>query len=64
MSTTGSRRGARLLLAAALTSQASSQDLHRRRSDLVLSFDLVSDFVILVQGQIGELNGLGFHSGY
>jgi predicted aspartyl protease len=52
--------GARLLLAAAFTSQASAQDLHRPCSDLVMSFDLVSNFEIVVQGQLGELNGLRF----
>jgi predicted aspartyl protease len=52
--------GVRMLLAAALTSQASPQDLHGPRPDLVMSFDLVSDFLIVVQGQIGELNGLRF----
>lgn len=52
--------GARLLLAAALTSQASPQDLRGPRPDLVMSFDLVSDFLVVVQGQIGELDGLRF----
>lgn len=50
--------GIRLLLAAALSSQASAQDLHDPCPDLVMPFDLVSDFVIVVQGQIGELGGL------
>jgi predicted aspartyl protease len=52
--------GVRLLLAAALSSQASAQNLHGPCPDLVMSFDLVSDFLIVVQGQIGELDGLRF----
>jgi hypothetical protein len=52
--------GVRLLLVTALTSQASAQDLRGPCPDLVMSFDLVSDFVIVVQGQIGELDGLRF----
>ena len=49
-----------LLLAASLTSQASAQDLHRSCSNLGTSFDLVSNFEIVVQGQLRELNGLRF----
>ena len=52
--------GARLLLAGALTSQVSAQDLHPPCSDLGMSFDLVSNFEIVVQGQLGDLNGLRF----
>jgi len=52
--------GVRLLLAAALTTQASAQDPRGPSPDLVMSFDLVSDFVIVVQGQIGALDGLRF----
>jgi predicted aspartyl protease len=52
--------GVRLLLVAALGLQASAQDLHRPCPDLPLSFDLVSNFEMVVRGQIGELDGLRF----
>jgi hypothetical protein len=52
--------GIQLLLVAALTAQASTQDLHRPCPDLPLSFDLVSGFEVVVRGQIGELDGLRF----
>ena len=52
--------GVRVLLAAGFTSLASAQDLPRPCSDLVMSFDLVSNFEIVVQGQLGQLNGLRF----
>jgi hypothetical protein len=49
-----------LLLVAASTAQASAQELHRPCPDLPLSFDLVSNFEVVVHGQIGELDGLRF----
>ncbi len=52
--------GVRLLLVAALTSHGSAQDLHRSCPDFPLSFDLVSNFEVVVQGKIGELDGLRF----
>jgi len=50
----------RLLLVAALTFYASAQDPHRPRPDFPLPFDLVSNFEVVVHGQIGELDGLRF----
>jgi Aspartyl protease len=52
--------GVRLLLVAGLTSYASAQGLHRPCPDFPLSFDLVSNFEVVVHGQIGELDGLRF----
>jgi hypothetical protein len=50
----------RLLLVAVLTFRASAQGLHRPCPDFPLSFDLVSNFEVVVHGQIGELDGLKF----
>jgi len=50
----------RLLLVAGLTLHASAQVLHRPYPDFFLSFDLVSNFEVVVHGQIGELDGLRF----
>lgn len=52
--------GVRLLLAAALTSQATAQNLHRSSASLATSFELVSGFEVVVHGQIGDLGGLKF----
>ncbi len=52
--------GVRLLFVAALTLHASAQDLQRPCPDFPLSFDLVSNFEVVVHGQIGELDGLRF----
>jgi len=52
--------GSGLLLAASLISQASAQNSYRSFPDSGTSFDLVSNFEIVVQGQLGELNGLRF----
>src|SRR5580658_8530796 len=52
--------GVRLLLVAALTLHASAQDLHRHCPGFPLPFDLVSNFEVVVHGQIGELDGLRF----
>jgi predicted aspartyl protease len=52
--------GVRLLLTAALTSPANAQELHPKITGSTMPFELISDFVIVVQGQIGELNGLRF----
>jgi predicted aspartyl protease len=49
-----------LLLVAVSTFRASAQDLHRPCPDFPLSFDLVSNFEVVVHGQIGELDGLKF----
>jgi hypothetical protein len=49
-----------LLLVAAWTLHAGAQDLHRPCPDSPLSFDLVSNFEVVVHGQIGELDGLKF----
>lgn len=49
-----------LLLLAALTLHASAQGLHRPSRDFPLSFDLVSNFEVVVHGQMGELDGLRF----
>jgi predicted aspartyl protease len=48
------------LLLAALGSQASSQNLPGTPPDLSMPFDLVSGFEVVVQGQIGGLDGLRF----
>jgi hypothetical protein len=53
-------RCVRLLLVALLTPHASAQGLHRPSQDFPLSFDLVSNFVVIVPGRIGELDGLKF----
>jgi predicted aspartyl protease len=50
----------RLVFVAVLTAQASAQVLDQSCPDLPLSFDLVSNFEIIVHGQIGELDGLRF----
>lgn len=52
--------GVGLLVATALTSQATAQDLHCSGASLVVPFELVSDFEVVVRGQIGELDGLRF----
>ena len=52
--------GIQLLLAAALTSQGSAQDLHHPCPDFPLSFDLISGFEVVIRGQVGELDGLRF----
>jgi hypothetical protein len=52
--------GVGLLLVTALTLHANAQDLHRPCPDFPLSFELVSNFEVVVQGQIGELDGLRF----
>jgi predicted aspartyl protease len=50
----------RLVFVAALTAQAGAQVLDRSCPDLPLSFDLVSNFEVIVHGQIGRLDGLRF----
>jgi predicted aspartyl protease len=50
----------RLLLFAALTAHASAQEPDRSCPGSPLSFDLVSNFVVVIHGQIGELDGLRF----
>jgi len=52
--------GTRLSLVAALTAQASALDLQHPCPSLALPFDMVSNFEVVVQGQIGELDGLKF----
>src|SRR5580658_6144905 len=52
--------GTELLLVAALIAQARAQDLDRSCPNLPLSFDLVSNFEIVIQGRMGELDGLRF----
>jgi len=52
--------GVRLLLVGAVISQASAQNLDRACSDWATPFDLVSNFEIVIQGQLGETNGLRF----
>jgi predicted aspartyl protease len=52
--------GVCLLLAAVLTAPSSAQDLHSRYPDSSITFDLVSGFEVVVQGQIGEQDGLRF----
>ena|SRR5579859_3317520 len=52
--------GLRLLLAGGLAAQANAQDLHPVCSGLAMPFDLVSNFEIVVQGQLDELTGLRF----
>lgn len=54
------RTGGRLLLAAVLISHATAQDLQRPNPSSVIPFELVSNFEVVVQGQIGELDGLRF----
>lgn len=49
-----------LLLSAAFALQANAQDLHRPSPASSISFDLVSGFEVVVQAQIGELDGLRF----
>jgi predicted aspartyl protease len=50
----------RLVFVAALTAQASAQVLDRSCPDLPLPFNLVSNFEVIVHGQIGGLDGLRF----
>ncbi|MGA2046267.1 MAG: retropepsin-like aspartic protease [Terracidiphilus sp.] len=52
--------GTRLSLVAALTAQASALDLQHPCPSLTLPFDMVSNFEVVVQGQIGEQDGLRF----
>jgi hypothetical protein len=52
--------GGPLLLAAAFTLQAGAQGVDRSCSDSSITFDLVSDFEIVVQGQVGGITGLRF----
>src|SRR5580658_4389574 len=52
--------GVGLIFVATLTLQVSAQDLDRRYLDSSVSFDLVSGFEVVVQGQIGDLDGLRF----
>lgn len=52
--------GGWLMLAAALTAQSGAQGLEQPCSDSAIPFDLVSNFEIVVQGQVGELTGLKF----
>lgn len=50
----------RLLLLAALTAQARAQDPVRPCADMSQSFELVSNFEVVVRGQIGNRDGLRF----
>jgi predicted aspartyl protease len=52
--------GAWLLLTAALTLQSNGQGLPPKSTDSTIPFELVSDFVVVVRGQVGELDGLKF----
>jgi predicted aspartyl protease len=52
--------GVRLILAAVLTSQANAQDLRSNCTASTMPFELVSDFVVVLQGQVGDLGGLRF----
>jgi hypothetical protein len=52
--------GVWLLLATASASQASTLDLHRPCPNFSLPFNLISSFEVVVQGQVGELDGLRF----
>lgn len=49
-----------LFLTAALNSQANAQELRPKGTVLTMPFELLSDFVVLVQGEAGELRGLRF----
>lgn len=49
-----------LLLAAAFISQANAQELLATNAVSTVPFELVSDFVVVVQGQAGGLRGLRF----
>jgi predicted aspartyl protease len=49
-----------LLLAGALTSAAVAQGLDRSCADPAVPFNLVSNFEIVVDGQLGDLSGLKF----
>jgi predicted aspartyl protease len=52
-----------LLLATVLTSKADAQGLAQEQSQTYVSsipFELLSDFVVVVQGQVGNLDGLRF----
>jgi predicted aspartyl protease len=51
-------KGAGLLLAAAWTTLLSAQAPPSMKADSFIPFDLVSNFEIVVQGRIGELDGL------
>lgn len=52
--------GVWLLLTAALTSQANAQELGPKGTVSTMPFELVSDFVVVVRGQVGERDGLRF----
>ena len=52
--------GVRLILVALLTSQASAQEFRPNSAVSTMSFEFVSDFVVLVPGQVGSLDGLKF----
>jgi predicted aspartyl protease len=54
------RAGRVMVLVAALTLHGRAQDSDSPRPDFILSFDLVSNFEVVVRGQIGELEGLRF----
>jgi predicted aspartyl protease len=49
-----------LLLIVGPISLANAQELRPRNTASTLPFELVSDFVVVVQGQVGELEGLRF----
>jgi predicted aspartyl protease len=49
-----------LLLVAGRISQANAQELRPRDTASTLPFELVSDFVVVVHAQVGELQGLRF----
>jgi predicted aspartyl protease len=52
--------GAWLLFTAALTSQANAQESRPASATSTVPFELVSDFVVVVRGQVGDLGGLRF----
>jgi predicted aspartyl protease len=49
-----------LVVTANLASQANAQGPHLTNRDSTMPFELVSDFVVVVEGQLGELHGLRF----
>jgi predicted aspartyl protease len=52
--------GVGLFLTAALTSQTNAQESRQRITVSTMQFELISDFVVIVQGQADELGGLRF----
>jgi predicted aspartyl protease len=53
-------KGLRLFLTAAVLTQLNAQEPQPKNTDSTMPFELVSDFLVVVQGQAGDLAGLRF----